>query len=93
MVLYVYFAYLFFLKRLFYCSEMYKCLHETVPYTSLHETSDLIQAIEILIVETTLMLKAIKNFHYNKKKKHCNIRVDVIQSSICLMRLCLYFVY
>ena len=42
MVLYVYFAYLFFLKRLFYCSEMYKCLHETVPYTSLHETSDLI---------------------------------------------------
>jgi len=28
MVLYVYFAYLVFLKRLFYCSEMYKCLHE-----------------------------------------------------------------
>ena len=36
----------FFLKRLIYCSEMYKCLHEfsvkTVPDTSLHETSDLI---------------------------------------------------
>jgi len=24
-----------------------------------------------------LMLKAVKN-HYNKKKKHCDIRVDVI---------------
>jgi len=24
------------------------------------------------------MLKAVKNYHYNKKKKHCNIRVDVI---------------
>jgi hypothetical protein len=35
-----------FFKRLLYCSEMYKWLHEfsikTVPYTSLHETSDLI---------------------------------------------------
>jgi len=33
-------------KRLFYCSEMYKCLHQfsikTVPDTSLYETSDLI---------------------------------------------------
>jgi len=28
MVLYVYFAYLVFFKRLFYCSEMYKYLHE-----------------------------------------------------------------
>ena len=39
-------GYLFFKKkRLIYCSEMYKCLHEyfikTVPDTSLHETYDL----------------------------------------------------
>jgi hypothetical protein len=40
---------------------------------SLHETSELILAIEVLIVEITLMLKAVKNYHYNKKKKnHCN---------------------
>ena len=36
----------FFLKDWFYCSEMYKRLHEilfikTVPDTSLHENSDL----------------------------------------------------
>jgi len=53
-----------FFKRLFYCSEMYKCLHEfaikTVPDTSLHETSDLIYAIEVYYVETTFMLKAVK---------------------------------
>jgi len=24
------------------------------------------------------MLKAVKIYHYKKKKKHCNIRVDVI---------------
>ena len=51
---------------------MYKCLHElfieTVPDTSLHETSDLTQTIEVLIVGATLMLKAVKNYHYNKKK-------------------------
>jgi len=43
---------------------MYKCLHEffikTVPNTSLRESSDLIWAIEVLIVETTLLLKAVK---------------------------------
>jgi hypothetical protein len=43
---------------------MYKCLHEffikTVPDTSLHETSDLIEAIEVHYVETTFMLKAVK---------------------------------
>ena len=52
---------------------MYKCLHEyyikTVPDTSLHETSDLTQAIYVLIIETTLMLKAVKNNQYDKKKK------------------------
>jgi hypothetical protein len=37
--------------------------------TSLHETSDLILAIEVLIVEITLMLKAVENYRYNKKKK------------------------
>ena len=43
---------------------------KTVPDTSLHETSDLIQAIEFYQVETTFMLKAVKkNYHYNKKKK------------------------
>jgi len=53
---------------------MYKCLHKffikTVPNTSLRETSDLTYAIEVLIVEATLMLKAVKNYHYNKKKKN-----------------------
>ena len=53
-----------FFKRLIYCSEMYKCLHEfsikTVPDTSLHETSDLIYAIEVYCVESTFMLKAVK---------------------------------
>ena len=43
---------------------MYKCLHEysikTVPDTSLHETSDSIQATEVYYVETTFMLKAVK---------------------------------
>jgi hypothetical protein len=43
---------------------MYKCLHEfsnkTVPYTSLHQTPDLIQAFEVYYVETTFMLKAVK---------------------------------
>jgi hypothetical protein len=34
----------------------------------LHEASDLIKAIEVLIVETTLMVKSVKNYHYNKKK-------------------------
>jgi len=24
------------------------------------------------------MLKAVKNYHYNKKKKHCNIRIYLI---------------
>jgi len=53
-----------FFKRLIYCSEMYKFLHEfsikTVPDTSLHETSDLLWAIEVYYVETTFMLKAVK---------------------------------
>ena len=43
---------------------MYKCLHEfpykTVPDTSLHKMSDLIQAIEVYYVETTFMIKAVK---------------------------------
>jgi hypothetical protein len=43
---------------------MYKCLHEffskTVPDTSLHEISDLIQAIKVLDVETTFMFTAVK---------------------------------
>ena len=42
---------------------------KTVPDTSLHETSDLTSAIEVLIVEATFMLKAVKNYHYNKKQK------------------------
>ena len=47
-------------KRLIYCSEMYKCLHEyplkTVPVTSLHETCDTIQAVEVYYVETTITI-------------------------------------
>ena len=43
---------------------MYKCLHEfpykTVPYTSLHKMSDLIEANEMYYVETTFMIKAVK---------------------------------
>jgi hypothetical protein len=43
---------------------MYKCLHElyikTLPDTSLHETSGLTQADEVLIVGASLMLKAVK---------------------------------
>ena len=43
---------------------MYKCLHEfaikTVPDTSLHEASNLIEAIGVYYVETTFMLKALK---------------------------------
>jgi hypothetical protein len=43
---------------------MYKCLHEcfskTVPDTSLHDISDLIQEIKVLGVETTFMLTAVK---------------------------------
>jgi phosphoribosyl-ATP pyrophosphohydrolase len=53
-------------------------LKKIVPVTILHETSDLIYAIEVLLVEITLMLKAVKSYHYNKKKKHCNIRIYVI---------------
>jgi len=34
---------------------------KTVPDTSLHETSDLTLAIEVYYVETTFMLKAVKN--------------------------------
>jgi hypothetical protein len=48
---------------------VFKCW--TVPDTSLHETSDLIKATEGFVVETTLMLKAVK-IHYNKEKKHCD---------------------
>ena len=78
---------------------MYKYLHEffikTVPDPSLHETSDLTQAIEVLIVEATLMLKAVKNYHYNKKKKktlqHQGIRH--LEEYVFDVRLCLYFVY
>jgi len=43
---------------------MYKCLHEfsikTVPDTSLHVTSNLIEAIEVHYVETTFVFKAVK---------------------------------
>jgi hypothetical protein len=56
-----------FFFRLIYCSEIYKCLHElyikTVPDTSLHETSDLTYADEVLIVGASLMLKAVKNLN------------------------------
>ena len=51
------------------CKYLHEFFIETVPDPSLHETSDLTQAIEVLIVEATLMLKAVKNYHYNKKKK------------------------
>ena len=48
----------YFFLRMSYCSEMYKCLHEfsmkTVPDTSLHQTSDLIQAIEVYCVEDNI---------------------------------------
>ena len=54
---------------------------KTVPDTSLHETSDLIYAIEVYYVETTFMIKAVKSYHYNKKK-HCNIRVDDQESEL-----------
>jgi len=33
---------------------------KTVPDTSLHETCDLIKAIEVYYVETTFMFKAVK---------------------------------
>jgi hypothetical protein len=50
---------------------MYKCLHEfsikTVPYTSLHETSDLIEAIEVYYIKTTFMLKAVKKLSTIRK--------------------------
>jgi len=43
---------------------MYKRVHEysinTIPDNSLHETSDLIYAIEVYYVETTFMLKAVE---------------------------------
>jgi len=28
-----------------------------------------------MTLKTTNMLKAVKKYHYKKKKKHCNIRV------------------
>ena len=60
----------FFLK--IYCSELYKCLHEfpykTVPDTSLHKMSDLIEAIEVYYVETTFTLKAVKKLSLQQEK-------------------------
>ena len=52
---------------------MYKCLHEffskTVPdTTSLHETSDLIQAVTVLDVETTFMLTAVQKLTLQLEK-------------------------
>ena len=52
---------------------MYKCLHEffskTVPGNSLHEICDLIQAINILDVETTFMLTTVKKLTLQQEKK------------------------
>ena len=66
---------------------MYKCLQEffmkTVPDTSLYETSDLIMQLEFITLKQYLCLRQWKNYHYNKKKKHCNIRVDVFYAYKC----------
>jgi hypothetical protein len=40
---------------------------KTVPYTSLHETSVLIWAIEVYYVATTFMLKAVKKLSTIRK--------------------------
>ena len=51
---------------------MYKCLHvfpyKTVPDTSLHKMSDLVEAIEMHYVETTFMIKAVKKLSLQQEK-------------------------
>jgi len=60
---------------------MYKCLHEffpykTVPDTSLHKMSDLIEAIENVLRWNNVYDEGSEKTIHNKKK-HCNIREDV----------------
>ena len=63
---------------------MYKCLHEftykTVPDTSLHTMSDLIEAIEMYYVETTFMMKAVEKKPTTIRKKYCNIREYIMSA-------------